>query len=178
MTTENFRKALPFILQYEGGFVHHPADPGGATNKGVIQVTYNTYRSRKGLPRQSVRHITMAEVEDIYFSMYWKTNKFDLDQLPFKLAQTVFDWHVNSGRGITSLQQVVGLHGRDIDGVLGKQTLNEVEYWANKGKLTDLINKYNDFRESKYRAWGRGAQSVFLRGWLNRLNAVRKITEV
>lgn len=175
MTTENFRRALPFILAFEGGYVNHPADPGGATNRGVIQETYNTYRRRKGLPGQSVRHITMREVEDIYYTMYWKTDKYDLDRLPFKLAQTVFDWHVNSGRGITALQQVLGVVA---DGVIGNKTLNEVKYWANKGKLDDLINKYNDFRESKYRAWGRGAQSVFLAGWLNRLNAVRRITEV
>ena len=25
----------PFILKWEGGFVNHPNDPGGATNKGV-----------------------------------------------------------------------------------------------------------------------------------------------
>jgi len=175
MTSENFRKALPFILKFEGGYVNHPADPGGATNRGVIQNTYNTYRKRKGLPKQSVRHITLDEVEDIYYSMYWKTNKFDLDELPFKLAQTVFDWHVNSGRGITTLQQVLGVSA---DGVMGHKTLNEVKYWESKDKLDELIKKYNDFRETRYRAWGKGAQSVFLRGWLNRLNAVRKLTEV
>ena len=25
----------PFIIKWEGGFVNHPNDPGGATNKGV-----------------------------------------------------------------------------------------------------------------------------------------------
>ena len=33
----NFDKALAYVLEHEGGFVHHKKDPGGATNKGVIQ---------------------------------------------------------------------------------------------------------------------------------------------
>jgi lysozyme family protein len=43
-----------------------PADPGGATNKGVTFRVYDAYRARRGLPRQDVRHITSAEVADIY----------------------------------------------------------------------------------------------------------------
>ncbi|UIJ38551.1 hypothetical protein LWC08_02995 [Desulfobaculum bizertense] len=29
------KAALDFVLQYEGGFVNHPDDPGGATKYGV-----------------------------------------------------------------------------------------------------------------------------------------------
>ena len=32
--------ALAFVLRWEGGYVNHPADPGGATNKGVTQRTF------------------------------------------------------------------------------------------------------------------------------------------
>ena len=31
---------LPFILSFEGGFSNHPADKGGATNKGVTIATW------------------------------------------------------------------------------------------------------------------------------------------
>mgnify|MGYP002949897228 CR=1 FL=1 len=30
----------PFILSWEGGFTNHPADKGGATNKGVTIATW------------------------------------------------------------------------------------------------------------------------------------------
>lgn len=30
-------------MRWEGGFVNHPADPGGATNKGVILATFKQH---------------------------------------------------------------------------------------------------------------------------------------
>ena len=37
----DYRKLVPFIKKWEGGFSNHPQDRGGATNKGV---TFSTYR--------------------------------------------------------------------------------------------------------------------------------------
>ena len=37
----NFDRALSLTLRYEGGYVNHPKDPGGATNKGVTQKVYD-----------------------------------------------------------------------------------------------------------------------------------------
>ena len=45
-----FQRILPYLLQDEGGYVNDPADRGGATNKGVIQRTYDAYRKGKGMP--------------------------------------------------------------------------------------------------------------------------------
>ena len=44
MPSSAFTASLPFILRWEGGYVNHPADPGGATNKGVIQRVYDDWR--------------------------------------------------------------------------------------------------------------------------------------
>ena len=47
----DFSKALPRILVYEGGKVDNPRDPGGRTNKGVTQATFNSYlRSNRMSP--------------------------------------------------------------------------------------------------------------------------------
>jgi len=34
--------ALAFTFKNEGGYVNHPADPGGATNFGIIQRNLDT----------------------------------------------------------------------------------------------------------------------------------------
>lgn len=44
----NSSKLVPFILQWEGGFVNDPDDLGGATNKGITIGTFTEYRKRKG----------------------------------------------------------------------------------------------------------------------------------
>jgi len=44
MPSSAFETALPFVLRWEGGFVDHPADPGGRTNRGVTQRTYDAWR--------------------------------------------------------------------------------------------------------------------------------------
>ena len=66
MPSPRFDVSLPFILRWEGGFIDHPADPGGATNKGVTQKVYDAWRARQGQPPRSVRLIEDAEMHAIY----------------------------------------------------------------------------------------------------------------
>ena len=37
----SFNRAISFTLKWEGGYVNHPADKGGATNRGITQSTLN-----------------------------------------------------------------------------------------------------------------------------------------
>ena len=48
MPSAAFAAALPFVLRWEGGYVNHPKDPGGATNKGVTQRVYDRVAARPG----------------------------------------------------------------------------------------------------------------------------------
>ena len=66
MPSAAFEASLPFILRWEGGYVNHPNDPGGATNKGVTQRVYDDWRGKKGLARRTVKQIEDAEVHAIY----------------------------------------------------------------------------------------------------------------
>ncbi len=87
--------ALPMVLAHEGGFVNHPRDPGGATNKGVTQMTYDKYRRLWGSAKRSVRDITDNEVRAIY-RMYWDGAK--CTDAPWNgAAVCLFDVGVNSG---------------------------------------------------------------------------------
>lgn len=116
----NFAPALGRVLVHEGGYVDHPADPGGATNKGVTQATYNAYRREVGRAPRSVRHITGEEIKAIYRAGYW--DEVRADDLPAGVDYAVFDLAVNSGprRGARFLQRAVGAED---DGAIGPVTL-------------------------------------------------------
>lgn len=64
-----FHRALAKVLVHEGGYVNHPKDPGRATNLGVTQGVYNTYRQTLGQKkRQSVKQVSITERDAIYAS--------------------------------------------------------------------------------------------------------------
>jgi hypothetical protein len=46
---EDFKKALNFVRQVEGGKVNHKADKGGKTNLGITQITYDEYNKKRNL---------------------------------------------------------------------------------------------------------------------------------
>lgn len=167
-----FEKGLKFVLQWEGGYVFNKADKGGETNKGVTWGTYNLYRDNCGRPRQSVKHITDAEVRDIYRTFYW--DAAGCNQLPPKIAISIFNWQVNSGRGVRYLQQCVG--AKD-DGRFGPKTLNDVNAYIKKHGEEMLVGSFLQSCEMAYKRWGVKDQKCFLQGWLNRLNALRQFLE-
>jgi lysozyme family protein len=65
--------------------------------RGIIQREYTKHRTSKGLPNQSVRYISEAELQEIYAGNYWKPMLGDL--WPKGPDQIVFDIAVNSGVG-------------------------------------------------------------------------------
>lgn len=143
---QNFQSALKFVLRWEGGYVNHPNDKGGATNKGITQATYNIYRKGNRKPTQDVKYITDSEVSEIYYKGYYEAS--GADKWDYKLSLVVFDTAVNMG-------------------VNRAKTF----YMQSKGD----IKKYLALRENKYKEFARvKGQEVFLKGWLNRLKALQK----
>ena len=90
--------SLEFTLRWEGGYVNHPKDPGGATNKGVTKWVYDAYRQDKGLDLKDVRNNTDVEVQDIYENRYWKKARCPI--LPIDLDTVQFDTAVDMGVGL------------------------------------------------------------------------------
>lgn len=119
----NFDRALPLVLQYEGGYVDHPKDPGGATNLGITQKVLAAWRGRS-VTKAEVKALTVAEAGEIYRANYWKPVRGDV--LPGGLDLATFDAGVNSGpkRGIQWTQKAVGVAA---DGVFGSKTLTAAQ---------------------------------------------------
>lgn len=167
---EDFPKDLSFTLQFEGGYVNDPHDPGGPTNKGVTQRVYDGFRASKGLKTQTVKYITSGEVTEIYRDQY--AAKIQYDQLPAGVDFTVFDAAVNSGpsRAIMWLQKALGTVR--IDGVIGAATIKAVNEF---GDHDVLIGRMVDARLAFCRSlktWSR-----FGKGWSSRFAQVRKIAQ-
>lgn len=146
MTTDLFKKALSFVLKWEGGYVNNPNDKGGATNKGITQGTYNNWLIAQGKSRKDVKFISQQEVEEIYYKNYWL--KTGCDKMSKVFAVICFDTAVNMGVG-------------------------RVKEFLQAARWTDP-QKFLAAREQKYREFAKyGNQKIFLNGWLNRLNGLR-----
>ena len=170
-----FREGLKFVLAFEGGLTDDDGDPGGLTNLGITHTEYDQYRISKGLQPRSVAKISLKEASDIYRNTYWV--KSGCGDLTRRVALSCFDWQVNSGRGVTTLQQTLG--GIAVDGSIGSETLNELDSWLSKpGNENKLLHNYFEKRESAYRQWGVGIQSKFLQGWLRRSETLKDYLKV
>lgn len=162
---------IPFILQWEGGFVNDPADLGGATNKGVTIGTFKDYRKSKGLPSPTVddlKNISETEWRDIFKSLYWDRWKADyiLNQ---SVANILVDWVWASGvRGILRAQIILGVVP---DGIVGDKTLNALNA-ADPKKLFDAI-KADRLKFVDEICKTRPANERFRKGWTNRINSIK-----
>ena len=192
----SFETALPLILQYEGGYVNDPDDPGGATNYGITQAVYDDFRDENEQPPLAVRHITMDEVRAIYERNYWRlcgSPALIAANRP-KLATVAFDWAVNAGieRARWYVQAAIGTRP---DGLWGEDTLRQIaltddvdacarmlhlralHYRGRAGDLASLA-ALRDAGLAKIAPKATLSQAKFLPGWLARLRRLAKTLNV
>jgi len=165
----NFQKSLNYILQSEGLFVDNSADPGGATMKGITLDNYRIFKKNSHLTINDLKNISNADVHDIYLNNYW--NPARCSDLPSGIDYCVFDFAINAGvgRSIKTIQKCVGA---DVDGVLGSITISLIK----QANPTILINQFSNEKEAFYQniVANKPSQSVFLKGWLNRIDQVKQ----
>ncbi|TIW11303.1 MAG: N-acetylmuramidase [Mesorhizobium sp.] len=171
MASSREKEALARVLAHEGGYVNHPADPGGPTNKGITQRVYDAYRRGKGLGTRSVQQISNQEIADIYDRQYWDAVKGD--ELPAGIDYVLFDGAVNSGpkQSILWLQRALGpLYKGRVDGTMGLTTIAAVNAVNDLDALVDRICDQRLAFMRRLRTW-----KTFGRGWSARVAEVRAI---
>lgn len=153
-----------WLFASEGGYVDHPADPGGATNHGITHKTLARWRGVSPwwrLPKAEVKNLSLAEAAQIMKANYWDV--VHGDKLPAGLDYAVFDYAVNSGpgRAVKDLQRVLG--GIKVDGLVGVETLAAIE-----GK--SVVKLIAALCEARY-AFVKGLSTfpTFGRGWTRRI---------
>jgi lysozyme family protein len=161
---ENWDKAFRLMLVSEGGYIHHPSDPGGRTNLGVTQATWENWVGRES-DEAEMRGLTPEKVEPLYKKKYWDAVRGD--ELPTGISYLLFDFAVNAGAGraIKLLQTAVGVTP---DGGFGPMTMAAVL----AVDPVELIEKFSQAKEDFYRSLTQFP--VFGKGWLNRVADVKQ----
>ncbi len=140
-----FLKAMAFTSKWEGGYVNHPSDPGGETYRGISRRFHPNW---KGWEFVDKKNFTEADkyVDSFYEATFWKP--CGCDNYDFPLACSIFDAAVNCG-----VKRALG--------------------WL---EVAHSAEAFNAMRERYYTKLveKRPSMKVFLKGWMNRLNALRK----
>lgn len=167
----DYKKLIPFIKKWEGGFVNDPADIGGATYKGVTINTYKRFCSINGLPEPTLekfKEMPENHWNEIFKSMYWDRWKADFIKSQ-SIANILVDWVWASGvYGIKRPQELVGVNS---DGMVGIKTLAAIND-RNPEQLFQMIKQARlDFIDEICKK--RPANIKFRNGWINRVNDIK-----
>lgn len=159
----NFARALALVLKSEGGWSDNPADPGGATMKGVTLANFRTY-VKSDATKDDLRRITDAQLATVYRRFYW--DAVVGAELPDGVDYAVFDFAVNSGpsRAVKYLQGCVGVLQ---DGRIGPATLAAVRARPAATVINDLCDARLAFLH-RLSTW-----PTFGKGWNDRVKSVR-----
>jgi len=162
----NFEKCLEMLLVHEGGYVNHPQDPGGTTNLGVTQKTWEEWVGHPVTDKE-MRNLTPLMVAPLYKRKYWDASR--CDDLVSGLDYCVFDISVNSGVGRATklLQSCVGATPDGGFGSITAALVKKAE--SDPERLIELLSaKRMEFLESLK------AFPVFGKGWSRRVAEVKE----
>jgi lysozyme family protein len=176
MIMASFDAFFPTLLKHEGGFVNDPADPGGATNKGITIATFRSCaKQRLGIEPtlDNLKALTDAQAGKIYKPLYWDKVRGDDIELQ-ELADIVFDFQVNAGDSASKLLQKVlnDLGARPplaVDGAIGPATMAALK----SVDPAEVFRRYKQGRIDYYQdlVARRPALGKFLKGWLIRVDS-------
>jgi len=160
----SFEKCFAFTIGEEGGYANHPKDKGGETKWGISKNQY---------PNLDIPSLTKEDARTIYLRDYWEPSGANL--LPDKLSLVHFDSAINHGvpRAVKFLQSIVGVFP---DGIIGPKTIFAVQHDIKHRGEKPLVMTYLQKRYEFYKAIVKTnpSQKVFLQGWLNRLEKLRR----
>ncbi len=174
----DFSLFLPIVLRNEGGWVDNPADPGGATNKGITIHTLKEYSKLIEVEPtiDSLKKLTDEQAGKIYKVEYW--DSIFGDWITYQnLADIFCDFHVNAGYHaveifIRTLNALGANHPPQV-----RLTQQIVESLNNHDSMEVYVN-YKAARIAYYRQLVQEHPMLrtFLKGWIARVNSFPDVT--
>lgn len=162
----------PFILSWEGGYGNHPADRGGATNKGVTIATWKAQGYDKDgdgdIDVTDLKLITDEDAVNVVMKPhFW--DRWKADQIKSQsVANICVDWVWGSGKnGITGVQKLLGVTA---DGIVGAKTLAALNAREPRQLFAEIKKARVAFIQGIIKR--RPSQKVFEKGWMRRLNCI------
>lgn len=179
----DFKKVIEHTMKFEGGLSRHASDSASAksspttykgkkgwhTNKGI---TYAVWKKKHGSNMDS-HFFEMSKDEWLQFYMDYydsvKGGQIKSDSIAFFLTQIA--WGSGKKQAGLTLQRALCAIGItvSIDGVIGSNTINATNS-ADERELFDMMITY---RVEFFKKISAGKNSVFLKGWLRRLEEFR-----
>lgn len=182
---------LKQVLNYEGGYLSAEkakqiGDKGGETCRGITAFTLaNAIRQKLVSPTITCKDLltNLEAVRIIYDINYYKKGYACV--LPHPLSFVHFDSGVNHGIGNAAkfLQSTINKFkfcNISVDGGIGQKTLSAFDITLNKVGIVEMTKEYINIRKQFYDkiVLKNPNQSKFYKGWINRLNNVKKFSGV
>ena len=162
----DYKKMIPWIKKWEGGYANDPDDAGGCTMRGITIATYRHFFGNNKTCND-LKNITDTEWEFIFKTGFW--DPWKADQIE---NQAIAEICVQMGWGSgvkTAIKKVQSTLGLTADGIVGPKTLarlNREDKEATFDKLWymrfDWLLDIAQLRNNK----------KYLKGWLKRLSTM------
>ena len=162
---ERFERIFDYLLRVEGGYSDDENDKGGKTKYGITEEEARDFRYKGDM-----QDLTKDFAKNIYLKKYYLGNKLD-KVINDKVALSICDWAVNSGRNGTKNAQIAVNQltnaNLDVDGIIGNKTLEAL----NSVDSDKFLEVYHNLQRIYYKGKVEAdrTQEGFLTGWLNRV---------
>lgn len=175
MSNSTFEVAHKHVCEWEGYYSDDPDDTGGATKYGVSLQFLKGLGAEGDLNgdgvvnKQDVLAVTKDTQKQLFKKNFW--DNLDLDTWPPRTAIAFYDSSVNAGtkQSVKLLQRALGVSD---DGVFGPATKSALMSSDDLTTALTLCDKRDAFYSS---IAANGNNKKFLKGWLNRVEACRKV---
>jgi lysozyme family protein len=174
-----FSPAIDMVYKYEGGYQKQPQDTGNyyngvliGTNLGITPNAYKAFYNTE--PTEAIiKGLTKSKASPIYKANYW--NKIQGDKINnSSVANLMLDSIVQSGVGqLKSFRQLMNeTAGKNIVKLSSAPFSDAEVNLLNALPQDRYFNKLKNYRTLFYKALvqKKPTNSVYLNGWLNRLN--------